>query len=523
MSIKINANFELGAAQFLDQREAVETIDELLALNTNIIPDGFEVYVKEKDCKYKYNSTYTESGTGCWKKTESSGASSDSRELTYEEYMKLSEEERNNGTEYYIPDIDDPQISLNPVLWSTPIDGGCILSWQPVKNSVKYEIQKKDNDTWVTLTQTTSMAYLDNTIENETSIEYRLLSYMPDVEEPYVIATVFGSALSGIIPVMSGATSETPGKSGLVPTPESDGYNTKYLRADGTWAVPPDTKYTRMVGSSSSANGKMGLVPAPSKYQQYCFLRADGTWTNPPNTTYDPMTGATNDAAGKQGLVPKPLAGEHNSFLKGDGTWAVPTDTTYDVMTAATASADGKSGLVPAPAVGKQDSFLKGDGTWVVPTDTKYEVMTGATSTTGGTQGLVPAPTKTFSTHGPRFLTETGVWGFPGLNLTNIYNLKAGESATKTGTGSLYYVTAYPGTIQILIVSRLNSEMKVKKLVQLDADDTLSNIKMIADIEFVTESNGSITIKNQGTSTGAYYGATIYQYEFASEIVKPST
>lgn len=79
MSIKINANFELGAAQFLDQREAVETLDELLALNTNIIPDGFEVYVKEKDCKYKYNSTYTESDTGCWKKvngveTDNSGS-----------------------------------------------------------------------------------------------------------------------------------------------------------------------------------------------------------------------------------------------------------------------------------------------------------------------------------------------------------------------------------------------------------------------------------------------------------------
>jgi hypothetical protein len=192
-------------------------------------------------------------------------------------------------------------------------------------------------------------------------------------------------------------------------------------------------------------------------------------------------------------------------------------------MTGATSTTVGTGGLVPAPAVGKQDSFLKGDGTWAVPTDTKYEVMTGTTSTTGGSQGLVPAPTKTFSTYGPRFLTETGVWGFPGLNLTNIYNLKAGESATKTGTGSLYYVTAYPGTIQILIVSRLNSEMKVKKLVQLDADDTLSNIKMIADIEFVTESNGAITIKNQGTSTGAYYGATIYQYDFASEIVKPST
>lgn len=52
------------------------------------------------------------------------------------------------------------------------------------------------------------------------------------------------------------------------------------------------------------------------------FLRADGTWAKPPNTTYSVFTGATASAAGKAGLVPAPAAGYNNRFLRGDGTWA---------------------------------------------------------------------------------------------------------------------------------------------------------------------------------------------------------
>jgi len=66
LAININANMSLGAAEFLDAREGVETLDELLQLNTNIIPDGFEVYVKATDCRYKYNSTYSDPATGNW-------------------------------------------------------------------------------------------------------------------------------------------------------------------------------------------------------------------------------------------------------------------------------------------------------------------------------------------------------------------------------------------------------------------------------------------------------------------------
>lgn len=44
---------------------------------------------------------------------------------------------------------------------------------------------------------------------------------------------------------MVGATSSADGSVGYVnATPPKDGYNTKYLRADGTWSVPPNTTYS---------------------------------------------------------------------------------------------------------------------------------------------------------------------------------------------------------------------------------------------------------------------------------------
>ena len=59
------------------------------------------------------------------------------------------------------------------------------------------------------------------------------------------------------------------------------------------------------------------------------FLRADGTWAKPPdtNTTYSNMTGATSSVAGKAGLVPAPAAGSATRYLRSDGTWQVPPDT----------------------------------------------------------------------------------------------------------------------------------------------------------------------------------------------------
>ena len=88
---------------------------------------------------------------------------------------------------------------------------------------------------------------------------------------------------------MIGATKDKDGSVGYInAVPPKDGYNTKYLRADGTWSVPPDnnTTYSNMVGSSSSASGISGLVPAPAAGKQNSFLRGDGTWAVPTDTKY---------------------------------------------------------------------------------------------------------------------------------------------------------------------------------------------------------------------------------------------
>lgn len=59
---------------------------------------------------------------------------------------------------------------------------------------------------------------------------------------------------------------------------------TKYLRADGTWQIPPDTNTTYNVVNDSSN----GLAPKTGGSSTTKYLRADGTWQVPPdtNTTY---------------------------------------------------------------------------------------------------------------------------------------------------------------------------------------------------------------------------------------------
>lgn len=38
--------------------------------------------------------------------------------------------------------------------------------------------------------------------------------------------------------------------------------------------------YEDMVGATSNSSGKSGLVPSPSAGENICFLRGDGTWTD---------------------------------------------------------------------------------------------------------------------------------------------------------------------------------------------------------------------------------------------------
>lgn len=100
------------------------------------------------------------------------------------------------------------------------------------------------------------------------------------------------------------------------------------------------TTYTNMGAASASAAGKAGLVPAPAAGAQAKYLRGDGTWAVPTNTTYGLASTTAN------GLL-RQLNGSTSSFMRGDGTWATPPNTTYAVANESTnglmAAADKKT------------------------------------------------------------------------------------------------------------------------------------------------------------------------------------
>lgn len=85
----------------------------------------------------------------------------------------------------------------------------------------------------------------------------------------------------------------------------------------------PNTTYQPVVGATESKAGATGLVPAPAAGAANRYLRSDGTWAVPPNdnTTYAAFMGATAGAAGRAGLVPAPAAGQQSFYLRGDGTF----------------------------------------------------------------------------------------------------------------------------------------------------------------------------------------------------------
>jgi len=176
--------------------------------------------------------------------------------------------------------------------------------------------------------------------------------------------------------------------------------------ADGTakWVNEKDTTYSVMSGATVDADGKSGLVPSPTKGTQR-WLDSTGAWTTPPNTTYG---AASTTSAGLMSAADKkkldgvadgankyvhpatsgnkhiPVGGSDGMILgwSADGTakWVADKDTTYTNFKGATADAAGSTGLVPAPAKGQQTYYLRGDGTWAVPANTWRGIQDNLTS-----------------------------------------------------------------------------------------------------------------------------------------------
>lgn len=201
-----------------------------------------------------------------------------------------------------------------------------------------------------------------------------------------------GTNTTATIAAMTGASSSTAGKAGLVPKPAA-GDQSKFLRADGTWVVPTntDTKVTQSI--SSDTTGK--TYPLIFSYYEVGSTTTTAQTVSRKDTIYatpkDGSITATNFIGNINGFAfPAAASGDSAKYLRGDGTWATPTaftrsfssgtkigtitinGTGTDIyipnMSAATSSTAGTRGTVQPPA-GSTDKYLRGDNTWVNPID----------------------------------------------------------------------------------------------------------------------------------------------------------
>lgn len=180
------------------------------------------------------------------------------------------------------------------------------------------------------------------------------------------------------VSTMGAATSSTAGTAGLVPAPAA-GKQAQFLRGDGTWQTPANTKNT--AGSTDSSE-KLFLIGATSQAANPQTYSQDTAYVGTDGCLYSGGTKvltAHQDISGKkstQAAVSDPTAsGTGVEFISGISQNAQgvisPSKKTVRTMGAASSSAAGSTGLVPAPASGKQAQFLRGDATWQTPTDTK--------------------------------------------------------------------------------------------------------------------------------------------------------
>ena len=251
------------------------------------------------------------------------------------------------------------------------------------------------------------------------------------------------------------------------------------------------------------------------------YLRADGTWAKPPdtNTTYSTMTGATSSTAGKTGLVPAPAAGAATRYLRSDGTWQVPPDTNTNTTYTLTKSG---STITLTGSDGKKTSVTDSNTTYslssfgITATAAELNKLDGVTTTatqlnylntlTGNVQTQLNG--KAASSHSHSYLPLAG-----GTMSTNAVIARTGSSTSwvtgrsvallkTTTSGSSFYSPLWScKTYQGSWDCGTYTSNTLHFSYITDTDFSKHNNAQTADIVFNT--NGSITAK---TFVGALSG-----------------
>lgn len=196
-------------------------------------------------------------------------------------WAKASSKPSYTKSEVGLGNVDNTADSAKSVKYATsagsaPANGGnsATVNGHTVNSDVPANAKFTDTNTWTALKGATTSAAGSAGYAPAPSagVANRYLrsdctwSVPPDTNTTYDIFVKSGSGA----------------KSGLVPTPSTTAGTSKFLREDGTWSNPPTAAV--MTGATANANGSSGLVPQPVKGDQSWFLRGDGKWAVPSNT-----------------------------------------------------------------------------------------------------------------------------------------------------------------------------------------------------------------------------------------------
>ena len=180
---------------------------------------------------------------------------------------------------------------------------------------------------------------------------YRKISNKGDTSDYELVGSI---GVNGIpLNIMKGADTTTDGEIGLVPKP-TKGNSNRFLRSDGTWAVPPNTTYSV---ASTSANG---LMSAGDKTKLDGIATGANRYTHPSYTAKS--SGLYKVTVDSTGHV-KATSAVTKSDITALGIPGQDTNTTYGNATTSTAglmSAADKKKLDGISATATQLNYVKG-------------------------------------------------------------------------------------------------------------------------------------------------------------------
>ncbi len=219
----------------IDWKESVETYDDIITTYPEPI-DGWTVNVKDTDCTYRYNGTewIIISANAIPKATS-----------TIDGLMSSSDKTKLDG-------IDENANNYSLPTATDTVLGGVKTGDNITNTNGIISLTKKNVTDALEFTPGSSTSIVSYAIEKDGST-IKLVG--DDGSESSV--TDNDTTYSAFI----GATSTSDGESGLVPTPLSADKD-KYLKGDGTFATPTDTKNT---AGSTDASKKLYLIGTESQ------------------------------------------------------------------------------------------------------------------------------------------------------------------------------------------------------------------------------------------------------------------